>query len=146
MGIGPYFDVTARSYPMSSNRCGLSLVAQAGLGLLYSTSKYRAKISDNTGVVTNNFEREQVKSVNTEILGRLGIGWDTRFNNHTKFGVLLGYEARHYAGALAYGEWSAPGAIAGGLGSAGFGGSSAPHAFTRQGPFLEVKFSGCHFG
>ena len=141
-GIGPYFDFTTRFDPHRywPHIKGLHLVAHGGLGLLYAKTKYRAQQFTSAGTLTQNFERETVKTVATELLGRLALGWETHFNNKTQLGILLGYQVRHYSGALAYGEWSAPGAIMAGNPIAGAGGSSTSQPFTRQGPFLEIKF------
>lgn len=144
--FGPFFDVTVKHYTNSRNRTGFNVQMYAGAGLLYSETKFNSSIG-----VVENFDREKVKGVSAEMIAKLGLGWDYRFCNRTMLSTTLGYMFMNYSDAFSYGatggayaRFTTPGI--GGLGNlAGAGNSSGGFPFTRQGPYLEFKWSGAGF-
>lgn len=145
-GFGPFFDVTVKHYPRSRNRTGLNIQAYAGAGLLYSETKFVSKVADEV------FDREKVKGVSAEMITKLAIGWDYRFCNKSTLSTSLGYMMMHYTDAFEYGatggayaRFAQAGLVSAAGAGAGAGNSSGGIPFTRQGPYLEFKWSGANF-
>lgn len=144
--FGPFFDVTVKHYTHSRNRTGLNIQMYAGAGLLYTETKFNSSIA---GV--ENFDREKVKGVSAELIAKLGIGWDYRFCNRTMLSTTLGYMFMNYTDAFNYGGTGGAFARFAASGSnnvpglAGAGNASGGFPFTRQGPYLEFKWSGANF-
>ena len=143
--FGPYFDVSAKYFLHGKNMRGFNLQAYAGAGLLYSESKYRATLV-RPGVDTEVFDREKIKGVTAELAGRLAVGWDYRLCNKSTFSTALGWMMVHYKNALDYAGMGGSFSVSfSEQERSGTSNSSSAHSFTRQGPFLEFKWSGHGF-
>lgn len=139
-GFGPYFDVTLKHYPRSRNRTGFNVQAYAGAGLLYSETHFSNSIAGVQG-----FDREKVKGVSVETAAKLALGWDYRMCNKSTLSTSLGYMFAHYTDAFGGQTGGAFSVFGGGAGSAGGANISSGIPFTRQGPYLEFKWSGANF-
>jgi hypothetical protein len=139
--FGPFFDITAKHFLRSNNRTGLNVQAYAGAGLLYSETKFTSRLLDN-GQVDSVFDREKVKGVTSEMIMKLAIGWDYCFSNKTVLATSLGYMMMHYSDVFDYG---ALGASYSNQARNNQVGDYGPFPFTRQGPFLEFKYTGMNF-
>lgn len=139
-GFGPYFDVTVKHYTHSKNRSGFNIQAYAGAGLLYSETHFRSAL-----IGTGTYDREKVKGVSAEMAAKLAIGWDYRMCNRSTLSTSLGYMLTHYTDAFNYGATGGVVNNPGNLGIEVLGLSSGGVPFTRQGPYLEFKWSGSHF-
>lgn len=137
-GFGPFFDVTLKHYPRTKNRTGFNVQAYAGAGLLYSETHFRSAI-----VGAGTFDREKVKGVSAEMAAKLAIGWDYRLCNRSTLSTSLGYMLTHYTDAFNYGATGGAINALGGVFGQGLASGSIP--FTRQGPYLEFKWSGANF-
>lgn len=142
-GFGPYFDVTVKHFANRKNRTGFNLQMYAGAGLMYAETHFKATLLEGT-VVQNNFDREKVKGVSSELMAKLAIGWDYRMCNRSTLSTTLGYMFMHYSDAFG-GQTAGSFNRAAITGFAGAGNASSGIPFTRQGPFLEFKWSGAHF-
>lgn len=140
--FGPFFDITAKHFLRSNNRTGLNVQAYAGAGLLYSETKFTSRLLDN-GAVDSVFDREKIKGVTSEMIMKLAIGWDHCFSNKTVLSTTLGYMMMNYSDVFDYGALGASyqNRAARKDTTADFG----PFPFTRQGPFLEFKYTGMNF-
>ncbi len=138
-GFGPFFDVTVKHYTHRNNRTGFNIQAYAGAGLLYSETKFVSKLGAEV------FDREKVKGVSAEMITKLAIGWDHRLCNKSTLSTSLGYMLMHYTDAFEYGATGGAYARFAQGGLAGAGGSAGGIPFTRQGPYLEFKWSGANF-
>ncbi len=143
--FGPFFDVATKYHMNSKNKKGLNLQAYAGAGLLYAKSNFTSSLLTGGAAGAETFDREGVKGLSSEMAIKLAIGWDHVLCNKSMLSASLGYMMMHYSDAFNYGATGgayarfAQGAAP--LG-AGTGNSSAGFPFTRQGPFLEFKWSG----
>lgn len=138
-GFGPFFDVTVKHFTHRNNRTGFNIQAYAGAGLLYSETKFVSKVAGEV------FDREKVKGVSAEMITKLAIGWDHRFCDKSTLSTSLGYMLMHYTDAFEYGATGGAYARFAQGGLAGAGNSSGGIPFTRQGPYLEFKWSGANF-
>jgi hypothetical protein len=149
-GVGPFLDVTAKYY-MQSRLKGFNLQAYAGAGLLYSETHFTSVLTrvGATGFQPDRevFDREKVKGVSSEVVMKLALGWDYCFSNKSMLSTSLGYMIQHYTDVFDYGAVGGAYSVffSGEERSAGKGNSSANFPFTRQGPFLEFKWSGMNF-
>lgn len=145
--FGPYFDVTVKHYTHSKNRTGFNVQMYAGAGLLYSETKFNSTLLDGAAATLANFDREKVKGVSSEMMAKLAIGWDYRMCNRSTLSTSLGYMIMHYSDAFG-GQTAgsfATYAVAANARLAGAGNASGGIPFTRQGPYLEFKWSGVNF-
>lgn len=144
--FGPFFDVSTKYYLQghSKHKRGFNLQAYAGAGLLYSETKFTSRLFVN-GAVTESFDREKVKGVSSEMAAKLAIGWDYCFSNKTVLSTSLGYMLTHYSDAWGGATSGAYNRFTTSNGNAGAGSTSVGFPFTRQGPFLEFKWSGVNF-
>ena len=144
--FGPFFDVSAKYFPRSKNMKGLNLQAYVGAGLLYSESKFKARLHDTTVADDEVVDREKVKGVTAEMIAKLAVGWDYAFCNKSTLSTSLGWMMMHYSDVFDYAAMGGSyQAWFGNQARAGSGNSSGAFPFTRQGPFLEFKWSGMNF-
>jgi hypothetical protein len=146
-GVGPFMDVTAKYY-MQSRLKGFNLQAYAGAGLLYTETHYTSVLTRvGGGQAREVFDREKVKGVSSEVVMKLALGWDYCFSNKSMLSTSLGYMIQHYSDVFDYGALGGAYSVLASSEerSAGKGYSSANFPFTRQGPFLEFKWSGMNF-
>ncbi len=148
-GFGPYFDVMVKHYTHRKNRTGFNVQMYAGAGLLYSETKFSSTLFDTANVTVEDFDREKLKGVSSEMMAKLAVGWDYRFCNRSMLSTTLGWMFMHYSdafGGQTAGSFARFAAQTGGgthLGGAGNASGGIP--FTRQGPYLEFKWSGANF-
>ncbi len=146
--FGPFFDVATKYHMNAKNKKGLNVQAYAGAGLLYAKSNFTSSLLTGGAAGAETFDREGVKGLSSEMAIKLAIGWDHVLCNKTVFSASLGYMMMHYSDAFNYGATGgayarfAQGAAVAANPGAGAGNSSAGFPFTRQGPFLEFKWSG----
>ena len=138
--FGPFFDVATKYHMNSKNKKGLNLQAYAGAGLLYAKSNFTSSLLTPGVVAAETFDREGVKGLSSEMAIKLAIGWDHVLCNKSMLSASLGYMMMHYSDAFNYGATG--GAYARFANNGTNGTSSSGFPFTRQGPFLEFKWSG----
>lgn len=149
-GFGPFFDVTAKHFTHRKNRTGFNVQMYAGAGLLYSETKFNSTLFDGTTALED-FDREKVKGVSSEMIAKLAIGWDHRFCDRSTLSTTLGWMFMHYSDAWggqtagSFARFATPVVAGGPVQMAGAGNASSGFPFTRQGPYLEFKWSGANF-